>query len=177
MTTAWKRCSTCKADIAFGATYYVCSVSTCNRKRTGLTFCSVACWDQHVPLMRHRDAGAVEETAPTREQWLAASTDTETKPAKKAEPPASSVGTPTTGPKRRVVGPKPAPLPPGPEDTLVVVSRFKHYVKTAHGLNTSDAVMDVLSEHLRRLVLRAADSAREDGRKTLLDRDFAFLKR
>ena len=65
MAAVWKRCSVCKKDIACGGRYYLCSVSTCNRKRTQLVFCSVDCWDVHAPDARHRpDAGAVEETAP-----------------------------------------------------------------------------------------------------------------
>ena len=65
-TTGWRRCSTCKEDIAFGAKHYVCNVSTCNRKRTGLVFCSVECWDGHLPTARHRDAWAVEKVAPRK---------------------------------------------------------------------------------------------------------------
>jgi len=34
----WRPCSACKQPIALGTPYYVCSVSTCNRKRTGLVF-------------------------------------------------------------------------------------------------------------------------------------------
>jgi hypothetical protein len=60
----WRRCSSCKADIAFGAVYFVCSVTTCNRERTGLVFCSEGCFEAHVPVMRHRDAWAVEKKAP-----------------------------------------------------------------------------------------------------------------
>ena len=65
MSTTWKKCSVCRQEIAHGATYYLCSVSTCNRKRTQLYFCSVACWDSHLPDARHRpDAAAIEQTAP-----------------------------------------------------------------------------------------------------------------
>jgi len=60
----WRRCSACKEPIAFGALYYVCSVSTCNRARTGLVFCDVSCWDVHLPVARHRKAWAEERTAP-----------------------------------------------------------------------------------------------------------------
>jgi hypothetical protein len=62
----WRECSICKKPIAYRANYQVCSVSTCNRKRTGLVFCSVDCWDAHLPDARHREAWAVEETAPAR---------------------------------------------------------------------------------------------------------------
>ena len=61
--TIWKRCSTCKKPIAFAASYYACSVSTCNRKGALFAFCSVDCWDAHVPVLRHRDAWANEATA------------------------------------------------------------------------------------------------------------------
>jgi hypothetical protein len=67
----YKLCSECKQPIAFSADYYRCSVSTCNRKRTGMFFCSVSCWDAHVPMMRHRDAWAEKTKAPTREQYMA----------------------------------------------------------------------------------------------------------
>ena len=60
-----------------------------------------------------------------------------------------------------------------PKDILVVVSKLKKYVRARSGMNTSDAVVDVLSERLRRLCDQAIDSARRDGRKTVLDRDFS----
>ena len=60
----WRRCSACKNDIALGAVHWVCSVSTCNRKRTGLVFCTVDCWEVHLPTERHREAWAVEARAP-----------------------------------------------------------------------------------------------------------------
>src|SRR5690349_30555 len=62
----WLLCSACRKAIPFGGTHWVCSVSTCNRARTQLVFCSVSCWDSHVATLRHRDAWAVEARAPTR---------------------------------------------------------------------------------------------------------------
>jgi hypothetical protein len=56
-------CSACKKAIPMGARYYRCSVSTCNSGRMKLSFCSVRCWDVHLPEARHRDAGAIEEIA------------------------------------------------------------------------------------------------------------------
>jgi hypothetical protein len=58
----WKRCAICKKHIGFNETYTACSVSTCNRKRTALAFCSFDCWDAHAP--DHRDAWAEEKTSP-----------------------------------------------------------------------------------------------------------------
>src|SRR5690606_134588 len=66
----FRLCTTCKTPIPFSAKYYACSVSTCNRRATAMYFCSVPCWDAHVPEARHRDAWAEVETAPTREEWL-----------------------------------------------------------------------------------------------------------
>jgi hypothetical protein len=60
-------CSICRKPIAFGQVYYVCSVSTCNRTRTALFFCSVGCWSDHLPTARHRDAWAEERVAPKQE--------------------------------------------------------------------------------------------------------------
>ena len=65
----WRKCNSCKKPIQYGALYWVCNVSTCNRKRTGLAFCEVSCWDAHVPGMNHRESWAEERKAPTREEW------------------------------------------------------------------------------------------------------------
>jgi len=61
----WKRCSSCKTPIGFGALYWVCNVSTCNRPRTGLVFCTVSCWDAHLSVVNHRESWAVERHAPS----------------------------------------------------------------------------------------------------------------
>jgi hypothetical protein len=42
-----------------------CTVSTCNRKRTQLIFCTDACWDAHNPDFNHRDPGYTEHVAPS----------------------------------------------------------------------------------------------------------------
>ena len=63
--THFRLCSSCRSPLPFDAMYYVCNVSTCNRKRTGLTFCSMPCFDAHLPEMRHRSAWAEEERAPS----------------------------------------------------------------------------------------------------------------
>ena len=178
----FKLCSECKRPIAFAADYYRCSVSTCNRKRTGLFFCSVPCWDAHVPMMRHRDAWAEPTKAPSREAYLAELAEEEAadRRAAEAEARAKSFSLPTTrdesGDKtRRIVTSAEADLP---EDVLVVVSKLKAYVKARSGMSTSDGVVDVLSRHLRKLCDEAIRHAGTAGRKTVLDRDFeAVLKK
>ena len=69
-----------------------------------------------------------------------------------------------------------APAPTSPDevtrDILIVTSKLKKYVRARWGMNTSDAVMEVLSDRLRSLCEPAVRNARNDGRKTLLKRDF-----
>ena len=69
--------------------------------------------------------------------------------------------------QRPVAGPS---APRG--EILVVASRLKDYVRNKSGMNTSDAVLDVLSDKLRELCDEAIRRARGAGRQTVLDRDF-----
>lgn len=158
--TPWRRCSACKKPIALGAVYWACNVSTCNQKRTALCFCSVSCWEVHLPGANHREAWAVEKRAPTTPEAGAEST-----------PPASA----GTGGVRRLVRPAAAPsAPPAekvPREVLIVASRLKDYVRARVGYNTSDRVLEPLSDIVRRIVDEAIENARRDGRMTVLDRD------
>lgn len=188
--TYWKRCSSCKSEIDFATTYWVCSVSTCTRKRTGMVFCSVGCWEMHRPMMRHRDDYAVETRSPDRAQWLrelaeesaagsaaSASSTTGTTPST-----TSGATTGTDVVRRRVVAPASAAAPADDElqladddeierDVLVVTSKLKKYVRARSGMNTSDGVVSILSDHLRAICDQAIRNAARDGRKTVLDRD------
>jgi hypothetical protein len=165
---AFRQCSICRKPIAFQEEYLECSVSTCNRKKTGLFFCSVECWDAHLPMMRHRDAWAVKVTAPTRADWERQQAEEEgTMSSESDEREIGSRASADTGGKELTSD--------GQDDVLIVVSKLKKYIRARGGMNTSDAVIGVLSEHLRRLANDAIKSATEDGRKTVLDRDFAAL--
>ncbi|HEY5934176.1 MAG TPA: hypothetical protein VIU61_06075 [Kofleriaceae bacterium] len=275
MAESWLKCSACRTEIPFLAKYWQCSVSTCNRNRMRLVFCSVACWDSHLGEARHRDAWAVEERAPSKEAWqreLAAEP-----PAPPARPPTPAAGVATrsgpTQPARpaamasarpaepmpqrpavrpaepmppRPAGPAPTadsvqPRPGGPaptsdsvqpsrpdaapriptseatqpmysrttpvapapvrrvvgeaspataaavegvtlsevtdRDVLIVVSKMKKYIKDRSGMNCSDAVADMLSEHVRLLCDDAIRAAARDERKTVLDRDVTRPRR
>jgi hypothetical protein len=168
----FKLCSTCRKPIAFAAEYYQCSISTCNRKKTALFFCSVPCWDAHVPVLRHRDAWAETARAPTLAQYMKELEDEQEEPGEVTEDKVPD----KPEPQRRIVGS--APSEPLPEDVLVVVSKLKAYVKARGGMNTSDGVTEVLSRHLRSLCNQAIAHAAADNRKTVMDRDFeAILKR
>lgn len=57
-------------------------------------------------------------------------------------------------------------------DVLVVASKVKAYIKNKAGLNTSDKIMEILSGKVRELCDAAIVSAQNDGRKTVMDRDF-----
>lgn len=147
----WRLCNGCKRPIRYGAAYYVCSVSTCNRQRTGLAFCSVACWDAHLPLANHREAWAEDRTAP-----LSAEKDH---------------GSPE--PKRRMLR-SPAAAPPegaGANEILIVASRLKEYISARSGFSTSDKVLTPLSSIVRRVCNQAIENTRRAGRQTVLDRD------
>jgi hypothetical protein len=149
----WRRCSACKKPIALGAVYWACNVSTCNQKRTALSFCSVSCWEVHLPSANHREAWAVEKRAPkTAEEGVEAA----------------------PGGVRRLVRPPGAPAPApdkAPREVLIVASRLKDYVRARSGYNTSDRVLEPLSDLVRRAVDEAIENARRDGRMTVLDRD------
>lgn len=150
--------------------YWTCSVSTCNRKRVGLYFCSVACWDVHLPEARHREAWAEEKRAPSRAE-AARERDDDLSRSAADEPRRIVVGSPASAPASS------ASTASLSNEVLVVVSKLKAYVRASTGMNTSDGVIDVLSEHLRRLCDEAARNAGRDGRKTLMDRDFEPLVR
>jgi hypothetical protein len=157
--TYWKKCSTCKKPIQFGQKYYVCSVSTCTGQRTGYSFCSMTCFEAHLPGARHRDAGAIEKIAPMT-----------------PEPASES----SVGEKRRIIPAQQASSPnrtPSsstqiPHDILIVASKLKDYIRARSEMNTSASVMDILSDIVRIECDRAIDNARREGRKTVLDRDF-----
>ncbi len=161
----YRVCSICRKPIEFGGRYYCCSVSTCNRSKTALYFCSLPCWDAHLPEARHRDAWAEETKAPSRDEWLAEQQAAEE--AEKAK--AMNEKAPR---ERRIVS---TPDDSVPHEILVVVSKLKAYVKARSGMNTSDAVAEALSDHLRRLCDLAIDNASVESRKTVLDRDFKPL--
>src|SRR5882724_6785418 len=126
--TTWKRCSTCKKPIAFAAAYYACSVSTCNRRGALFAFCSVDCWDAHVPVMRHRDAWANEATAPTAAEWAREQEQALSRGREHEhegrEPRRIVVG--------NALGAADAAAQRGgaaPRDVLIVVSKLKHYIR------------------------------------------------
>jgi hypothetical protein len=144
-----------KKPIEFQQTYYACSVSTCNRTRHGFCFCSVSCWDAHVPMMRHREAWAEPQTAPTREAVEQAQQAEQAPPTTSRTP---AVGAGTAGSAHEV---------------LIVVSKLKQYIKQQAAMHTADTVHGVLSDHLRHLCDQAIAHATAEGRKTVMDRDFA----
>ncbi len=184
----FRYCSSCKKPIAFESTYFACSVSTCNRRRMALFFCSVPCWDAHLPEAHHREAWAEEKHAPTRAEAerdeslappLPRSATVPLPPIRNltsarvpAVAPAPARPNPNPNPNPNPYPTLPPPPPDLPADVLVVVSKLKAYVRAASQMNTSDGVIDVLSDHLRRICDAAARVAARDGRKTVMDRDF-----
>lgn len=160
----YKRCSTCKSPIGFGAPHYTCSVSTCNRPKLAMFFCSLPCWEAHVPEARHRDAWAEPQKAPSRAEIVEAQPDPQTPVVRSrvVSPPSTASSASSTEVD-------------ADDDVLIVVSKLKKYIRTRSEMNTSDTVMGPLSNHLRQLCNEAIRNAAREGRKTVLDRDFAPL--
>lgn len=63
MPELFAKCCMCAKEIHKGDTYYRCTVSACNSGRMKLVFCTVACWEKHLPIARHRKADYDEATA------------------------------------------------------------------------------------------------------------------
>ena len=161
--TYFRVCSTCRKEIGFEAPWFRCSVSTCNRSRLPLFFCSVDCFTAHVPILRHRDAWAEPQRAPSKQACMLQLEEERTaseRESKDAVAPHAEV--------------QDADLP---HDVLVVVSKLKAYVRARSGFNTAENVAEALSDHLRELCKEAIRNAGQDGRKTLMDRDFRTLLR
>jgi histone H3/H4 len=164
-----------------------------------LTFCSVACFQAHVPTLRHRDAWAEEKRAPTAAQWeaernarqdeesaQAAHDNHDANGAKDDERPVRAVHDRGVGPARTPsveklaaasTGQKPAArkeLPMSnevPKEVLVVISKVKAYIRAKSSMNTSDAVTEALSELVRATCDQAIERAKSEGRKTVMARD------
>lgn len=145
----WRKCSVCKKEILFNSIYYVCSVTSCNKKRAPTQFCSVTCWDSHRAVMNHMSAGADEERSPSKESVV-----DESRPRRKLIVSQKSLHSQST------------------DEILVVVSKLKSYIKEKSDMNTSQDVMPVLSALLRDECDKAIDRARLSGRKTVMARDF-----
>lgn len=152
----FRKCSTCKKEIGFKTKYYECSVSTCTGQRTGYVFCSVSCWEVHLPGAKHRDAGAIEKLSPASTHTVAEA----------------------SGPKRIIIsGNVPSTAVVGKKssmsnEVLVVVSKMKQYIRDISEFNTAEDVNQLISEIIRSECDKAIAKARADGRKTVMARDF-----
>lgn len=151
MSSVWRNCSVCKSPIYQGSVYQKCSVSSCRKS----AYCSVDCWDSHVPVMNHKSAWAEEERAP-REVY------SEERPARRRIVPSSNA---SSSKSHEAL----------PSDVLIVVSKLKSYIKAKADMNTSGDVPDALSEIVRRYCDQAVENARVSGRKTVMARDFEAL--
>lgn len=154
----WKKCSSCKKEIGFKTKYYVCSVSTCTGERTGYVFCSIACFEVHLPGAKHRDAGAVEKVSPAMLE------------AAEASPQRRIIPNATLAPAATLT--KSSAKSSMENEVLVVVSKMKQYIRDVSDMNTSEDVNQVLSHMIRLQLDRAIEHARREGRKTVMARDF-----
>ncbi|MBU6154974.1 MAG: hypothetical protein KGP28_11780 [Bdellovibrionales bacterium] len=142
-------------------------------------FCSVECWDAHLPLYNHREAWAIEARSPrTRELEEAV-------PVRQATPGGvvERKGKSLSEREKFILGlddqaaendEREEVMTEGnaEKEVLVVASKLKNYIRGKSGMNTSAAVIDVLSDKVRELCDQAVEAAKRDGRKTVMDRDF-----
>ncbi len=56
-------------------------------------------------------------------------------------------------------------------EVLVVTSKVKKYIKDTGSCNTSAETIDVLSKAVERLCQKGIETAKSDGRKTVMARD------
>ena len=56
-------------------------------------------------------------------------------------------------------------------EVLVVTSKVKKFIKEKGEMNTSAETIDMLSKAIERLCARGIESAKADGRKTVMARD------
>lgn len=59
-------------------------------------------------------------------------------------------------------------------DILVVTSKVKKFIKEKGECNTSGETIDMLSKAVERLCQKGIDSAKADGRKTVMARDIVI---
>ena len=164
----WRRCSNCKEEIGLGRKYWLCSVASCTKVRAPVQFCSPDCWAVHEEIAFHKNAWAVEHLAPRT-----ADAPVTVKAAAAAAPARPTTSKPAPVVARPVV----AAASEGDEgDVLVVVSRLKEWVREkSEGMSTSEQVVPLLSDHVRRMTEKSIASARTNNRKTVLDRDLPRL--
>jgi histone H3/H4 len=133
----------------------------------------VPCFQAHVPTLRHRDAWAEEQIAPTREAWEAQQRE-EALRESAAEPENPGVvrrAVTATNPNNQAAHKEPRMSSEVTKEVLVVVSKVKAYIRASSGMNTSDAVTEALSELVRGACEQAVARAKADGRKTVMARD------
>jgi histone H3/H4 len=168
--TFFRRCSNCKKEIALGAKYFICSVSTCQRQRAPIQFCSPDCFEVHNEVERHKDGWAVEQKAPLvaePESPAPASAPKSATPKAPAHPTAFTPSVIT-----RTVTTRNQENTMSEDETLIVVSRVKDHIKqSSGGMNTSEQIVSVLTDNVRKLADEGIENAKKANRKTVMGRD------
>jgi histone H3/H4 len=129
-----------------------------------MVFCTVTCWEVHLPVANHRESWAVESQAPVSKEEPSPAASTEATPRERSH---SSSGV------RRIVREKTAEPTSDriPTEILIVASRLKEYIRLKSGYKTSEQVLGPLSDIVRKVCDEAIRNAQRDGRMTVLGRD------
>jgi hypothetical protein len=129
-----------------------------------MVFCSVTCWEVHLPVANHRESWAVEKKAPLSKEA----------PSPVESPRVTSRGSsqPAAGARRIVRERSENPVSGrAPTEVLIVASRLKEYIRVKSGYKMSERVLDPLSDIVRKVCDEAIRNAQRNGRMTVLDRD------
>ncbi len=59
------------------------------------------------------------------------------------------------------------------QETLVVVSKVKNYIREKSDMNTSASAVEALTKLIQDACDKAIENAKNDKRKTVMDRDFS----
>jgi histone H3/H4 len=59
-------------------------------------------------------------------------------------------------------------------EVLVVTSKVKKFIKESGQMNTSAETVDMLSKAVEKLCIKGIESAKADGRKTVMARDIVI---
>jgi len=153
----WRKCGSCKKEIEFSRTYQVCGVTACQKH----AYCSIDCWSLHNSIMNHKSGWCEDRLSPKKEAVTFNENGQREQPRRVIVNSSTSISS-SSASKNTLQE----------EDILIVVSKLKQYIKDKHDMNTSGSVMEILSHQVRRIVDGAAERARQEGRKTVMERDF-----
>ncbi len=119
-------------------------------------------------MLKHRDAWALEKTAPAKSEAMEPKEAATSPPVQERK----NIAFKNKPNEERKHQPMSEAEPEGQNEILIVASKLKEYVRKQSGFNTSQSTFAALSDLVRKATDQAIENAKADGRKTVMDRDF-----